>query len=76
LFFPNRRIGIIPLIYRDFCREPSILKGETEFRIRTLKKAGIATLPVSVIGDVCQLEIDLIGLISDKSGELGLAVRT
>jgi hypothetical protein len=40
------RIGIIPLTNRDFCREPSILKGETDFKIRTLRKAGITPLMV------------------------------
>ncbi|XP_054154272.1 uncharacterized protein LOC128952843 [Oppia nitens] len=33
--------GILLLDFKDYCREPAIKKGDTDFKIRTLKKCGV-----------------------------------
>lgn len=43
----NFRVGIIEILPHHYCRDPIILKGVVDFRVRTLKKAGITSVLVS-----------------------------
>ncbi|CAG2118061.1 unnamed protein product [Medioppia subpectinata] len=55
--------GIISLTRKDFCREPNLKKGDTEFRLRTLKSCGVTPIAIHLDGWEALAEIEKIPYI-------------
>ncbi len=57
---------MIPLQKWDYCVDPFVIKGEVDFKIRTLKKAGITPLMVCFNHGSTQLSLFIYFILSSS----------